>query len=378
MNAESIYLDAHATTATDPGVIEVMLPWLGRAANSHSSHTSGREAAKAIETARGNVAALIGADADEIVMVPSATIAANIALRSLARPGSVAVRSAIEHPCVTETLDDPKSGITVVEVAVGEDGLIDPDDVAAAAEDASVVAAMAVNNEVGTIQPVAAIADVCTYLSVPLFVDLVQAAGRIPLNVHRDRIAAGAVSSHKLYGPQGIAALYCRRDLLPSMRPVVSGGGQERGLSPGTLPTALAVGFGAACAMALSDMAAEAVRLARLRDELMEALLQGCPGAVVNGSIEHRVAGNLNISFPGVDADELLARVPEVIVSTGSACSSGAIAPSRTLVAMGLTGERLAGAIRFGLGRGTTSDQIVRASALVIGAINALMTENTR
>ncbi len=379
MNGNRIYLDAHATTATDPTVVEAMLPWLGRAANSHSSHASGSEASAAVETARGHIAALIGADADEIVIVPSATIAANIALRSLARSGSVAVRSAIEHPCVTETLADLAPGTTVVEVAVDEEGLIDPDDVATAAEaGASVVAAMAVNNEVGTIQPVAAIADVCAYLAVPLFADLAQAAGRIPLDVHRDGIAAGAVSSHKLYGPQGVAALYCRRDLLPSMRPIASGGGQERGLSPGTLPTALAVGFGAACALALSEMSAEAARLTRLRDELMRALLHGCPDAVVNGSIEHRVAGNLNISFPGVDADELLSRIPDMIASTGSACSSGAIAPSRTLVAMGLTGERLAGAVRFGLGRGTTSDQIVRASALVIGAINALLRENGR
>lgn len=373
---KTIFLDAHATTPVDDRVIDAMLPWLRRPSNSHSTHVFGAQAAEAVERARTQVATLIGADSDEVVLVPSATIAANIALRSLARPGTIAVRSAIEHPCVVETLGDLEPAVRIAEVPVGEDGLVDPDAVAEAAGDgASVVAVMSVNNEVGTVQPIALIGGLCDYLSVPLFVDLAQAAGRIPLDVHRDRVGAAAVSSHKLYGPQGIAALYCRRDLMPAMRPVASGGGQERGLSPGTLPTALCVGFGEACAIAALTVEDEARRLIALRDQLMHALLEGCPGAVVNGSTEHRVAGNLNVSFPGVDADALLARLPNVAASTGSACSSGAIAPSHTLTAMGLDAGRVAGAIRFGLGRGTTADQIVRASALVIDAVHALTTE---
>jgi cysteine desulfurase len=378
MIGERIFLDAHATTRTDPAVIEAMVPWLQRAANSHSAHAMGEEAAAAVERARADVAALIGAGSDEIVFVPSATIAANIALRSLARPDTVAVMSAIEHPCVAETLNSLQPNVRIAKVPVNEEGLVDPDDVASVLEGASVAAVMWVNNEVGTIQPITEIADVCAYLAVPLFVDLAQAAGRIPTDVHANRVATGAVSSHKLYGPQGIAALYCRRDLLSSMRPIASGGGQERGLSPGTLPTALIVGFGEACALALKDLDEETRRVSRLRDTLMQALLEGCPGATVNGSIEHRVAGNLNISFPGIDADALLAHLPGVVASTGSACSSGAIAPSRTLLAMGLASERTSSAIRFGLGRETTSDQIDRAAALVIHAVQALTTEAGR
>lgn len=377
--SQAIFLDAHATTPVNDRVVEAMLTWLRRPANSHSTHVLGAQAAEAVERAREQVATLIGADPDEVVLVPSATIAANIALRSLARPGTIAVRSAIEHPCVIATLADLEPAVRVVEVPVGEDGLVDPDAVAeAAGEGTSVVAVMSVNNEVGTIQPIAAIGDVCGYLSVPLFADLAQAAGRIPVHVHRDRIAAAAISSHKLYGPQGVAALYCRRDLMPTMRPVASGGGQERGLSPGTLPTAICVGFGEACAIAAAMMADEERRLSALRDQLMRALLEGCPDAVVNGSTEHRVAANLNVSFPGVDADVLLARLPDVAASTGSACSSGAIAPSHTLTAMGLDARRVAGAVRFGLGRETTADQVVRASALVIGAVHALTTETRR
>jgi len=373
---ERIFLDAHATTPTDPTVIDAMLPWLRRAANSHSTHPMGNDAADAVERARTQVATLIGADHDEIVFVPSATIAANIALRSFARPGTTAIRSAIEHPCVVGTLADLEPSVRVVVVPVNEDGLVNPEDVAAAGEDdVSVAAIMAVNNEIGTIQPITEIADVCDYLSVPLFVDLAQAAGRIPLNMHAHRVAAGAVSSHKLYGPQGIAALYCRRDLLSSMRPIACGGGQERGLSPGTLPTALCVGFGEACALATDRLEADARRIGGLRDKLMRGLLEGCPGGAVNGSVEHRVPGNLNISFPRIDADALLARLPGLIASTGSACSSGAIAPSSTLIAMGLSADRIAGAVRFGLGRGSTSDQIVRAIALVLAAVDALTTE---
>jgi cysteine desulfurase len=375
VSAGRIFLDAHATTPVNSAVIEAMLPWLRQPANSHANHVLGRDAAAAVERARTQVADLIGAEPDEIVFVPSATVAANIALRSLALPGTTALRSAIEHPCVVETLADLEPAVTVAEIPVDENGLVDVEAVAEAAEHGtSLVAVMAVNNEVGTIQPTEEIGAICGYLSVPLFADLAQAAGRIPLDVRRDQISAAAVSSHKLYGPQGIGALFCQRSLMPAMRPVTSGGGQERGLSPGTLPTALCVGFGEACALALSGLEADAERLARLRDRLLGILVAGVPDAVVNGSMEHRVAGNLNVSFPGVDADALLALAPDVVASTGSACSSGAIAPSPVLVAMGLSERRIAGAVRFGLGRQTTTEDIDRAAALVIAAVKALRT----
>lgn len=353
-----------------------MLPWMREPANSHAANAMGRDASVAVERARGQVAALIGAEPDEVAFVPSATIATNIALRSLARPGSTAVRSAIEHPCVVETLAALAPSVTLSVVAVGEDGLVDPDDVAAAAEDgASVVAVMAVNNEIGTIQPSGEIGALCAYLSVPFFVDLAQAAGRIALDMRRDRVSAAAIASHKVYGPQGIGALFCERSLMPAMCSVTSGGGQEKGLSPGTLPTALCVGFGEACALALERLETDAARIGMLRDRLLSLLVADIPGTLVNGSVTNRVAGNLNVSFPGIDADALLARIPDVVASTGSACSSGAIAPSPVLVAMGLDEARIAGSVRFGLSRQTTRVQTERAAALVIAAVKALRTE---
>jgi cysteine desulfurase len=372
-----IYLDAHATTAVDPAVLDAMMPWLGVPANSHSDHAMGRNAAAAVERARAQVASLIGADEDEVVFAPGASLATNIALRSLAPPGSTAARSAIEHPCVTRTLADLEPAVTVGELPVGTDGLVELDDVADALDrGASLVAVMAVNNEVGTIQPIEEIGRLCEYAGASFFVDLAQAAGRIPVNVHSSGAAAAAVSSHKLYGPQGVGALFCRRDLAPAMRPVATGGSQERGLSPGTLPTALCVGFGAACEIAECAMAPDAERISRLRDRLLELLRGSIPGLEVNGSLQQRVANNLNVSLPGVDADELLGSIPRLIASTGSACSSGAIAPSHVLTAMGLAADRVAGAVRFGLGRTTTSEEIDRAAALVIQAHIALTTGN--
>lgn len=370
---EPIFLDAHATTPVDPQVLDAMLPWMRTPANCHSTHALGRKASVAVEEARGHVAALIGANVDEIVFVPSATIAANIVLRSLARPGMIAVRSAIEHPCVIETLAALEPSISVAEIGVREDGIVDAEDVESALGVAtSVVAVMAVNNEVGTVQPIAEIGRLCEYLGIPLFVDLAQAAGRTPLDVGAAHIAAGGVSSHKLYGPQGIGALYCRRDLLPSMRAIASGGGQERGLSPGTLPTALCVGFGAACRIALETIEGEAIRIAALRDRLLDSLRQVLPDLEINGSLDNRVAGNLNLSFAGIEAEELLAYMPDVIASTGSACSSGAMAQSPVLTAMGLPEDRIRGAVRFGIGRFTSEDDIDRAAALAIAAVNAL------
>jgi cysteine desulfurase len=368
-----IYLDAHATTAVDPLVIDAMLPWFGVAANSHSDHAMGRSAAEAVERARCQVAALIGAEADEVVFTPGASLATNIALRSLATEGSTVARSAFEHACVTETLASLGSSINIVELPVGTDGLIEPDDVADALDHgASLVAVMAVNNEVGTRQPIDDIGRLCEYAGADFFADLAQAAGRIPINVHKSRVSAGAVSSHKLYGPQGVGALFCRRDLFAAMRPVATGGGQERLLSPGTLPTALCVGFGAACEIAEHAMAADVERITRLRDRLLDLLRKDVPGLVVNGSLQQRVPNNLNVSLPGVDAHELLASIPGLIASTGSACSSGAIAPSHVLMAMGLSAERVAGAVRFGLSRTTTLEEIDAAAALVISAHIAL------
>lgn len=371
-----IYLDAHATTAVDPRVLEAMLPWFGLPANSHSAHRSGVEAASAVETARSQVAALIGADSDEIVFTPSASIGANIALKSLAPAAQIAVRSAIEHPCVTEALASIRPAISVIELPVGEDGLVEPDHAAEVIDDTvGLVAVMAVNNEVGTIQPIGEIARYCEFAGAHLFVDLVQAAGRIPVDVHDIGAAAAVVSSHKLYGPQGVGALFVRRDLASAMRPIAHGGGQERGLSPGTLPTPLCVGFGLACEIAAREMNAERERIGVLRDRLLDLLRQGIPDLAVNGSLEERVVNNLNVSLPDVDADELLAAVPDLIASTGSACSSGAIEPSRVLTAMGLPRERTESAIRFGLGRQTTVDEIDRAAALVIRAQMALRRE---
>lgn len=368
---DSIYLDYQATTPCDRRVLDAMLPWLsGQPANPHSStHRYGIAAHEALENARIQVAELIGSDPDEIVFTSGATEATNIALRGLLGSGKThVVTSAIEHSCVRDTLDDlRRSGVHVAAVPVDGDGLVDPDNFSKTlAPKTALATVMAANNEVGTLQPIAALGDACRQAGVLFHTDAAQAAGKIALDVRGMHIDLMSISGHKLYGPQGIGALYCRKEVLRRLRPISTGGGQERGVRPGTVPVALCVGLGKACAIAKAEMVGDGEHSMRLRAALLDTLADRLELFQVNGALDQRLAGNLNIWFEGTDAEALLARLPDVAMSMGSACSSASIEPSHVLLAMGLTAEQAESSIRIGFGRGTSLDDVRRAGERIV------------
>jgi len=373
-----IYLDFQATTPLEPRALEAMLPWLaGCAGNPHASeNAAGRAAYDAVEHARTQVAALIGGEPEGIIFTANATEATNIVLRSFARPGEHIAASAIEHACVYATLCALEAaGARVTTVPVDGDGLVNLDALADAIDDgATLVSVMAVNNEVGTIQPTEAITGLCRVASCRFHTDAAQALGRVPLNFTFDGIDFASLSAHKIYGPQGIGAIYAKPELLSALVPIATGGDQERGLRPGTLSVALCVGFGEACAIAAERIEDDCRHAAGLSERFMARLTAEIADVQVNGSLQSRVPHNLNIAFHDIDADELLALVSQLALSTGSACSSGAIAPSRVLMAMGLADDLIAGSIRIGFGRTTTHADVDCAASALADAVSGLRT----
>ena len=373
---EPLYLDHQASTPLDARVLEAMLPWLSRPGNPHSStHAAGRAAREAVEEARGWVGVLVGGRPEGVIFTSGATEAADIALRgTIAGKGAHIVATTIEHACVGETLTAlSQVGVRTTMVGVDGEGLIDLDAIAEALEEGpDLVTVMAVNNEVGTIQPVADVARLCAAVGVPFHTDAAQAAGRVSLRAERDGIGMVGLSAHKLYGPQGIGALWCDRELRARLRPPSVGGGQEGGLRPGTVPVALAVGFGAACAIAIREMEADEADAVRLRDLFLAHLMSAVPDVMVNGSLDHRIGANLNVSFGGVESGSLLDRLPDLCLSNGSACSSGALAPSKVLTAMGLADDVVAGAVRIGFGRATTDHDVTYAAVRIAEEVAAV------
>ena len=372
-----IYLDHQATTPCDPRVVEAMVPWLAaRPGNPHSTtHDFGRAAHDAVEKARGEIASLIGADPDEIIFTSGATEATNIALRGVLAQGHLhTATSTIEHSCVRDTLRNLReTGNTVSEVPVDIDGLMDPDKFAQALTSRTALASvMAANNEVGTLQPIGAIGHACREAGVLFHTDAAQAVGKIPLNVRSAHIDLMSISAHKVYGPQGVGALYCRREILRKLKPVMTGGGQERGLRPGTVPTSLCVGFGQACAIAENELDGDRKHALRLRTILLDTLAERLESFQVNGSLDQRLPGNLNIWFEGADGEALLSRLPQVAMSMGSACNSASIVPSHVLLAMGLTTEQAESSIRIGFGRTTTEEDVRTASERIADEVGRL------
>lgn len=376
--ARPIYLDYQASTPCDARVIEVMVPFFGeRFGNPHSvQHRQGREAEAAVDRARGQIADLIGAEAREIVFTSGATEANNLAIKGAARflksrrPHFVSCVT--EHKCVLESGRRLESeGVRVTWLPVGSDGLIDLDRLAdAMGEDTALVSIMAVNNEIGAIQPIAQIGALCRERGVLFHTDAAQAAGKIPIDVEAMKIDLLSISGHKMYGPMGIGALYVRRRPRVRLEPLFDGGGQERGMRSGTLPGPLCVGLGAACEIAQREMTAEADRLTILRDRLLDTLTARLPDARVNGATNRRVPGNLNLSFSGIDAEALMQAMPGLSVSTGSACTSTSVEPSYVLRALGLSDATARGAVRFGLGRPTTESEIDAAAEMIIAAVS--------
>jgi cysteine desulfurase len=374
-----VYLDNQATTRCDPRVVDAMLPFFTeRYGNPHSvEHVMGNDAEAAVETARGQVASLVGAGSNEIVFTSGATESNNIAIKGAARFAARlgndrrrVITVATEHKCVLESVADlADEGFEPVFLPVRPDGLLDPDTLREAlATPTLLVSVMAVNNEIGVVQDIEALAAITKDAGALFHTDIAQATGKVPLDLDRWRVDLASISGHKLYGPKGVGALYVRRRPRVRLHPLFSGGGQERGLRSGTLPAPLIVGLGEACRLAQAEMAEETTRIAGLRTSLLDQLTHALPEIRVNGSMAARIAGNLNLTFPGVPAATLMERAPELCVSTGSACSSAQIEPSYVLRAIGLSDDAAARTLRIGIGRFTSPADIDYAASALAAA----------
>lgn len=379
--AAPIYLDHHATTPLDPRVLEAMLPYLRESFGNAASrtHRYGWEAEAAVEGARERIAAAIGAcDPAEIVFTSGATESDNLALKGIAwaardgRPNLVT--TAIEHPAVLDTCRALGArGCGLIELGVDHEGCVDLDELTAAIDERTLlVSVIAASSEIGVLQPLAEIAERCRARGALFHSDAAQAVGRIPLDVESAGVDLLSFSAHKLYGPKGVGALYLRRRR-PSIRvePLLHGGGHEHGLRSGTLPVALVVGFAKALELCRAEMESEAERLRALRERLWQRLRQGIPDLRLNGHPERRLPGNLNVSIDGIDGVALLMSLPDLALSQGSACASAQGSPSHVLRAIGCSEAQARGALRFGLGRGTTEAQIECAAGRIAEAVAA-------
>jgi cysteine desulfurase len=368
-------MDYHATTPTDPRVLEAMLPYFGeRFGNAASrNHAFGWQAEEAVETGRKQVADLIGASPKEIVFTSGATESDNAALKGVAEmyreKGDHLITVLTEHKAVLDTCKRlEKSGFRVTYLRVGRDGLIDLGDLSASITDKTIlISVMAANNEIGVVQPVAEIGRIARERGVLFHCDAVQAVGKTEFDVNRMQVDLASLSAHKMCGPKGVGALYVRRGT--RLAPLLRGGSQEKNRRSGTENVAGIVGFGKAAELALAERESNAARLGALRGRLERGLLE-IPGAAVNGG-GPRVPNTCNISFEGVEAESLLMALDlaGVAVSTGAACAAGAVEPSHVLRAMGLPPERVEGSLRFSLGRANTAEEVDRAAELVAAAV---------
>src|SRR5579872_997065 len=384
-NALPIYLDNQASTPVDPRVLEAMMPYFTiDYGNPHSeSHVYGHRAMAAIDRARAEVAGLIHADPREIVFTSGATEANNLALKGVAHfarehptgtPKDHIVTLQTEHKCVLESCASlEREGFQVTYLPVAENGLVDLDALETAlTERTLIVSVMAAHNEIGVIQPLTEIGALCRSRGILLHTDAAQALGKIPVDVEAMKIDLMSMSGHKLYGPKGVGALYVRRRPRVRLTPLIDGGGQERGIRSGTLPTPLCVGFGKACAIAAAEMTAEAARLKDLCERLFSGLRDRIPGLQLNGDTAHRLPGSLNVSVPGTTAAELIEACPSIAISTGSACTSATVEPSYVLRALGLGDDRANASIRLGLGRFTTANDVEYAADALADAAKRL------
>ncbi|MBK1716094.1 cysteine desulfurase family protein [Thiocystis violacea] len=375
--ASLIYLDHNATTPIAPEVLEAMLPWLREGfGNPGSDHPLGRAARAALDRARAQVAALIGATPDEVIFTASATEANNLALigaaRALAERGRHLITSAVDHPSVAAPLGHlAASGWELTVLPVNAEGRVDPADLTAALRpDTVLVSVMHANNEVGTLQPIAELAALARARSAVFHCDAAQSIGKIPVNVDALGVDLLTLAGHKFHAPKGIGALY-RRAGIP-LAPILFGAGQEGGLRPGTENVPYAVGLGAAAALAAGRLPALTERLTRQRDRLHATLAAAIPGLTLNGHPEARLPNTLSLAFPGVTGRDLLARAPRVAASLGAACHAGATAISGVLGAMGVDPARALGTVRLSLGAETTDAELDAAAAALIAAWRGL------
>ena len=376
----AIYLDNHATTRTDPQVVEAMLPFFSeRFGNAASiSHAYGDDAAAAVESAREEVALLAGARPQEVIFTSGATEANNLALKGLLgsfdTPRHLVV-SNTEHPSVLDPVARlERNGHRVTRVACDATGQVDASDVLSAIEsDTAVVSVMWANNEVGTINPVAEIAEGCAGREVVFHTDAVQAIGRVEVDCSNVPVGLLSMSAHKIYGPMGVGALIVRRgDRRIRLAPQIEGGGHESHLRSGTLPVPLVVGFGAACRLAGESIESESGRLRGLAQRLVEGIRKRLEGVHLNGHPKDRLPGNVHLGFEGVDGDALVAGLKRIAVSSGSACTTADPEPSHVLAAMGIPDALSRASLRFGLGRFNTGDDVAVAIDEVVATVERL------
>ncbi len=376
-----IYFDNHATTQVDPRVLQAMLPYFtekfGNAASRN--HPFGWAGEEAVENARPQVAALIGATPKEIIFTSGATESDNLMIKGVAEmyreKGNHIITQAIEHKAVLDTCKRlEKDGFEVTYLPVGKDGRVNPEDVRKAITSKTIlITIMYANNEIGVINPIQEIGKIAKEHGIFFASDGVQAVGKIPVDVQKDNIDLLAISAHKIYGPKGVGALYVRRrNPRVQLAAIIDGGGHERGMRSGTLNVPGIVGLGAACEIAQKEMAQESVRLAKLRDRLKAGLEAKLDEVFINGSLEHRLPNNLNMSFAYVERESLLMGINDIAVSSGSACTSATLEPSYVLKALGV-GEDLAHtSIRFGLGRFNTEEEVDYVTDKMVTVVNKL------
>jgi cysteine desulfurase len=373
-----IYFDNHATTPVDPQVLDAILPWLtGKFGNAAShSHVFGWEAEAAVAAARQQIAQLIGASPREIVFTSGATESDNLAIKGVAESyrakGNHIITVATEHRAVLDTCRHlERSGYRITWLPVRPDGLIDLDQLEKAFTPGTIlVSIMAANNEIGVLQPLEEIGALCRKHEVLFHSDAVQALGRMPLDVNKFNLDLASLTAHKCYGPKGCGALYVRSGV--KLAPLIDGGGHEGGMRSGTLNVPGIVGFGKACEIVQQVLPEESCRIAGLRNRLRDRLLAELDEVKINGSMEHRLPGNLNISFLNVEGETLMTAVKDVAVSSGSACHSDKVEPSHVLTALGLSDEQAGSAIRFGLGRFNTEQEVDYVAARFIDAVKKL------
>ncbi len=376
-----IYMDNHATTRTDPRVLEAMLPYFcesyGNAASRN--HEFGWVAEQAVEQGRTQIAKLIGASSKEIIFTSGATESDNLAIKGVAEmyreKGNHIITQPTEHKAVLDSCKRlEKHGFRVTYLPVQKDGRIDLDDLKRAMDDTTIlVTIMAANNEIGVLQPIREIGALCHERGVLLHSDAVQAIGKVPFNVIQDNVDIASISAHKLYGPKGVGALYVRRKN-PRVQLVaqIDGGGHERGMRSGTLNVPGIVGLGKACELSGAEMAEEATKLAALRDRLKTAIMGQLDEVYINGSMEHRLPGNLNLSFAYVEGESLLMGINDVAVSSGSACTSATLEPSYVLKALGAGDDLAHSSIRFGIGRFNTEAEVDYVAKRVVDTVTRL------
>jgi cysteine desulfurase len=375
-----IYLDHHATTPVDARVLDAMLPFFGEKFGNASSvnHAFGWEAAEAVEAAREKIARLLHADPRSLIFTSGATEANNLALKGVvqaASPNSHVITTAAEHRSVLDPLRRlARRGTELTVLDVDSSARVRPDDVARAMRPNTVlVSIIYANNEVGSLNSVREIGQICRERGVPFHTDAVQAVGKVPLDLSDLPVDLLSASAHKLYGPKGVGILFFHRGgPRIAIEPLLHGGGHEQRLRSGTLPVPLIVGFGEACRIAEEEMPTEATRLAALRERLWAGLCREIDGIVLNGHPTERLPGNLNVSFEGVDGEALMTGLTGIAVSSGSACTTADPEPSHVLRAMGRSDGLTRASLRFGLGRNTTADQIDQAIATVVATVRRL------